>query len=246
MKKLGVTSQRLYQRTSKMKEEHGPMTTEEAAYVIAHQAGLDVGKYLDVDMTRRVRELVPRQAMPTTKAATGGRQNGTRSASIRIGADAQSVDALLSTTMAKDAQLMTQLYAKYYVLENSLRCVIGRILKHAHGAEWWDACAPTDVKNTVTDRKQQEKKKPWHGKRGQHEIYYSDFGDLRRLMEKNWSDFKDFFPSRPWITQRLCELETPRNIHAHHNPVGSRDQKRIDIYFQDWLDLLRSKMAELP
>jgi len=247
LSKLNVSPQRLSQKIKKMKDSHGPMSTEEAAYVIAHQAGLDVSKYLPSDVTERVRELIPlRIERPAAKAAHGSKTRSSRQVLIKIGTDAQCVDTLLSTSMAHDAERMTELHAKYYVLENSFRRVISRVLESAHGVNWWDTCVPTEVKDKVRMRRLQEDKTPWHGKRGQHEIFYSDFGDLRRLIEKNWPDFQRLFPSRPWITQRLDELEPPRNVHAHHNPVSKRDQQRIDLYFHDWVDLLRSKKAELP
>lgn len=244
LEKLNVTPQRLSQRAKRMKEEHGPMSTEEAVYVIAHVEGLDVSKYLSAEETSRVRELVPR--VPG-KSAGGGRSSEKRRQSrqvmIKIGSDAPAVDALLSTTMAKDAAKMAEIYPKFYVFENSLRCVIMRMLETAHGADWWTSRTPPAVQRGVEGRKREEEKRPWHGKRGQHEIFYSDFKDLRRLIDKNWPVFEPLFPNRPWITRILDELEPLRNVLAHHNPIGERDQKRLEIYFADWLDLLQSKRS---
>ena len=102
------------------------------------------------------------------------------------------------------------------------------------------------MQTNVTRRKEAETKTPWHGKRGAHEINYSDFGDLRSIIEKNWDSFSDLFPSRPWITQRLTELEPPRNVVAHNNPLSNSDRSRISLYYGDWMKLLQAKQADIP
>ena len=46
LEKLGVTRQRLSQKAKAIKVAHGPMSTDDAVYVLAHQAGFDLSKYL--------------------------------------------------------------------------------------------------------------------------------------------------------------------------------------------------------
>jgi hypothetical protein len=141
---------------------------------------------------------------------------------------------------------MANLYPVYYVLENSLRVVIMRVLENKYGKDWWYSRAPNPAKQRVDERKRDEENKPWHGKRGQHEIFYTDFGHLRSIIERNWEDFKEFFPTRAWITQKLEELETPRNIVAHHTPVSDTDLRRIEVYFKDWTALVKSRRRLIP
>lgn len=245
--RLGVTSQRLSQRITKLKKKSGPMSSEDAAYVIAHLEGFDLTRYLKPETVDRIRGLLPRSQ---TKSSTGTKQKEGKQrqsvTTIRIGSDLSQIDALLSATITKDAQNMAEVYPKYYVLENSIRIVIKRILEKTHGKDWWTTTVASDVQNTVADRKREEAKQPWHGKRGQHEIFYSDFKDLRKIIQKNWKDFKDLFPSQPWITQKLVELEHPRNVMAHHNPVSRTDLKRIELYFDDWLSLLKDRKDLIP
>lgn len=246
LKKLSVTSQRLSQRVGETKLARGPMTTPEATYVIAHFEGFDLSKYLASEVVERVRTLVSPARAASSAEQKGSRTGSKSRASIRIGADLPRVDAMLSTSIAKDAKRMASLYPKYYVLENSLRCVVQRILESHYGQDWWDKRASPEVKGKVKSRKAKEEAQPWHGKRGQHEIYYSDFGDLRRIIERNWSVFSDLFPTRAWITQKLDELETPRNIIAHHNPVSADDESRLNLYFRDWIALLGAKKDQVP
>ncbi len=237
---LRVTRQRLSQRVKKVKEKHGPMSTADATYVISHLEGLDLTKFLDAATVDRVRGLVPDGGSTASRNGSSRKRPPAR-LSVSIAGTVPKVDALLSTSVARDAQEMAKIYPIYYVIENSIRIVITRVLEKKYGMQWWDTRAPRPVQQRVAERKNSEAKKPWHGKRGAHEIFYSDFGDLRVIIEKNWSDFSSLFPSRQWITQRLDELEHPRNVLAHHNPVNKNDRKRVELYFHDWISLLGSK-----
>lgn len=244
--KLDVTPQRLSQRVGEVKSALGPMTTPEATYVIAHLEGFDLSKYLAQELVERVRMLVSSSDREPRVKKTSVRAGSNKEVVVRISSEIPKVDALLSTVLARDAKRMAALYPKYYVFENSLRCVIERILETKYGQDWWQKRASPKVKAKVRERRDKEVTQPWHGKRGQHEIYYSDFGDLRKIIERNWDDFADLFPTRSWITQKLDELEPPRNIIAHHNPVSADDERRLDLYFRDWIALLTVKKEQIP
>ena len=246
LERLSVTPQRLSQRVQKLKSEHGPMSTEYATYVIAHQNGLDLTKYLDSNIVEKIQTLVPR-AQQNAVATTREKKNRTKTqTTVIIDPNLPKIDAFLTTAIVKDAQKMANLYPKYYVLENSIRIVIMRILEKSHGVQWWQTRVKKSVRLTVADRMAREAEKPWHGKRGKHEIFYSNFGDLKSIITNNWSAFQDLFPSQAWITQKLEELEHPRNVMAHHNPVNSQDFKRIELYFDDWVALLKGKKHLIP
>ena len=131
LKHLGVSPQRLYQRGKNTKQKHGPMSTEEATYVIAHQEGLDLTKYLDPSTVDRVRNLIPNTDHQRIIARNTEKGKQSRRAQIRIKIEGAlpDVDVFLSSTIARDAQRMAKLYPAYYVLENSLRIVIKRIME---------------------------------------------------------------------------------------------------------------------
>jgi hypothetical protein len=248
LKKLGnVSAPRLSQLVGQIKRVYGPMTTEEGTYVLAHQRGLDLTKYLNTETVDRIRSMLPTSggltlAAPQTKAKV--RAAATRP--IRVAPKLEVVDAMLSPRAAEDASRMADVYPKMYVLENSLRSVISRVLAAKHGKGWWSKCAPVEVRKKVQERKDAESKKPWHGKRGSHEIYYSDFADLRKLITGNWEEFKGIFPTQQWITQKLEELEPPRNVIAHNNPLSKTDQTRIELYSDDWIALLNAQRGAIP
>jgi hypothetical protein len=240
LSRLGCSPQALSKRAKVIKKNHGPMSTEDAVYLIAHKKGIDLSKYLEKSIVDGVRNLVPQEGQGReTQLRT--RNAGERTILIKIDTNIPAVDAMLSTSLADDMKKMAQLYPLQYLLENSLRVVIKRVLEKKHGPGWWEGKVNKRTKDDVTDRKLKEAKQPWHGKRGQHEIYYSDFTDLKKIIFKNWDDFKDIFPSQPWIFQKLDELEHPRNVIAHNNPLGKDDTKRIELYFSDWMNLLKQK-----
>lgn len=248
LQKLGVTPQRLSQRVAQVKRLYGPMSTEDGTYVLAHQEGLDLTKYLDQKSVDRVRGLLPTTAAATTPSPARPKRTATAQSSraVRIAPSLELVDAMLPGTVAEDASRMATVYPKMYIFENSIRNVIIRVLRAKHGRDWWSKSAPAGVQKKVADRKAQEAKKPWHGKRGTHEIYYSDFGDLRDLITSNWTEFEPIFLKQAWITQRLDELEPPRNIVAHNNPLSKNEENRVDLYFNDWIALLNDRRGVVP
>jgi hypothetical protein len=242
----GVSHQRLSQLVAKIKRTHGPMTTEEATYVLAQQRGLPLDDYLDGPTMDRVRTLVPRTLESEAPAPRKGNRSSSKKITITINSDVRQLDQLLSVTLASDARDMASVYPKYYVLENTVRYVIKRVLEKKHGLDWWASKVAKRVKDEVASRILKEQKQPWHGKRGQHEIFYSDFHDLINIINANFGDFKHIFPSQQWITQKLEELEHPRNVLAHHNPLSIQDKKRIELYYQDIITLLFSKKDQIP
>ena len=187
--KLGVTKQRLSQKVSDMKRKRGPIASEEAAYVIAHLEGIDLSRYLDKETIGHIRGLVPRESaapiLATPAPSEGTRRRGQ---SVRIAAGLPTVNIELAPSVLQDAKRMSQIYAKTYLSENSVRSVIVRVMTAKHGKDWSTRVAPAAVQRLVEGRKANEAKKPWHGKRAAHEIYYTDFGDLRKIILSQWDD----------------------------------------------------------
>lgn len=245
---LRISPQRLSERVANVKRQHGPMNTEEGAYVLAHLNGMDLSKYLDRETVDRIREMVPRGggAQPASPSASAPTPPARATRPVRVGTAAPAVNLLLPTAVSNDASRMAELYPRMYLLENSIRNVIQRVMTAKRGKDWWTTCVSREIQKRVQDRQDKEAKAPWHGKRGTHSIYYSDFSDLKNIIVKNWADFLDVLPSQPWITQRLEELEPARNTLAHHNPVPEKEQKRLDIYFDDWAALIAAKEAVIP
>src|SRR2546430_16584592 len=55
LKKLGdISQQALSQRAKTVKKRYGPMSTEDAVYVIAYEHGIDISKRLDPETVQRI------------------------------------------------------------------------------------------------------------------------------------------------------------------------------------------------
>jgi hypothetical protein len=111
--KLGVSHQRLSQRVAQVKRNYGPMSTEDGTYVLAHQEGLDLTKYLDQATVDRVRSLLPSAPVPaTTGSRARQRTNAATSRPVRIAPSLELVDAMLPSSVAEDARRMATVYPK--------------------------------------------------------------------------------------------------------------------------------------
>lgn len=126
-------------------------------------------------------------------------------------------------------------YLAFFCLENSVRELVAERLNESHGSNWWDDCASSQVRGKVSKRQEKEGRERWHVRRGEQEIYYTDFGDLKSLITNHFTDFEDLFPDQNWVSLRLDELEASRNVIAHCNVLDDRELGRISLYLQDWI-----------
>ena len=126
-------------------------------------------------------------------------------------------------------------YLAFFCLENSVRELISERLSENHGTDWWNARVSTSIRERVQKRQEKEGKNRWHMRRGEQQIFYTDFGDLKSIIQNNWTDFEDLFPDQNWIAGKLDELEASRNIIAHSNTLEGRELDRIRLYLEDWI-----------
>ena len=159
---------------------------------------------------------------------------------VRPPTDSKSIERLVklenfSPNVRSNAVKALPVYIAFFCFENSVRELVKDRLTENYGSDWWSHCATRGIKDRVESRKEKEGKNRWHSQRGQHEIYYTDFGDLKSLIYNFYSDFEDLFPDRNWIVTRLEEMENSRNIIAHNNNLERREQDRIKLYLEDWI-----------
>lgn len=251
--KLDVTPQRLSQLVGKRKAEL-PMSTEQAVYTLAHEHGIDVSKHLGGDGTAEVRALV---AQLRSRAAEGPApakpkaRNGSAPRPVLITIAGINVERLpgLTAAHAKEAELMAEkVYPALYVFENSARDLISRVLKSGVGDDWWDKVVPRKVKDKAAGRKRDEKKDPWHGKRGAALIDYLDLTDLPSIVSAPlaWPHMKAFFDRPSWFEELVNELNVSRRVAAHMNPLEPDDVKNVEAAFRKWGKVLRAKADLIP
>lgn len=142
----------------------------------------------------------------------------------------------LSPSDISDAFKMSGLYVILHCYENSVRCLIEKVLSDELGDDWWDKAANDHMKNLVKGRKEAEEKKRWLSPRGQASpLYYLGWGDLEKLIRKYESLFLPYVGELRFVESRFGDLESLRHIVAHHGVLPSDDDfQRVKLSFRDW------------
>ncbi len=128
---------------------------------------------------------------------------------------------------------MLKAYYNLYILENTLRLFIENTAKSKYGDDYWGKLTiKTKIERTIKTRKDNEKKNKWLNFRGESNIFYLDFIDLRSVLISNWNIFNDYFPNQEWITNRISELYDIRNRIAHNSFIylSEIEQQTIETY----------------
>lgn len=252
--KLGITRQALSER-AKVLKRRTPMTTEDATYVIAHQAGIDIGRHLDHETLARVRAITDALSAPTAARSDNGRPSKSsdtttsrRTVELTIAPLAPAGLPGMSPTHAMEAKRMAEtVYPLLYVFENSARDLISSVLEARTGKSWWDEIAPKRLKTKAADRIASEGREAWHGARGAHPISYLDLTDLPDLVNtpRAWKHFVDVFPRPHWFDGVVDDMNVSRRVVAHMNPIGADDARLVAAGFAKWSKLLRARVDRI-
>ena len=225
----------IYSRIQKIRREFGyAITREEASYILAGNLGVDIAKYLPGEELKNIRKLIQNLPIGGDVIAT---KNEPRSKKEVFEIKIKGINInlpFLPKIIAKQSHEMSENYQSLYIFENLIRFFIRVTLESKYGTDWWDVKVPSKIVTKVKNRKEKENENRWHSKRNVHNIFYTDFGDLKDVIISNWDIFEDFFPDQHWIASKLQELELSRNIIAHNNPLPKKETDRIKLYFEDW------------
>ena len=228
LKILSISPQALSKRTQRVKKDYGPMTTEEAVYVIAHNLGIDLSRYLPIAILDRVRSLLPKEIKSL--------QSDMRSAK-KIKQEKISYPLVTRTQINVANNLGMQIYPKLYVLENSIRNLIVNHLE-AIEVDWWENYVPLKIRNNVSRTMIKEKHYAYREKRGINPISYANFSDLCVIILENKPIFKDVILDFEWFKVKMQEIYMVRNNIAHCVAISSDDKARLNLFFGDWSRLL--------
>jgi len=227
-----MPSRTVYRKIEEVRQAYGySISKEDAAYLLAGSLMIDISKYLSIKEIERLRKInVNPIQIKELRLKSKSRSNflilKINDLSIEI--------SFLPKKIINDCNNMAECYQIFFFFENLMRYFILNIFKSkSNKTDWWNQAVPADIKKNVKNRKLIENKNLWHIKRGSHNIFYTDFGDLNAIIINNWDIFKEYFPNQHWITSRLKELELSRNIIAHNNPLPKKEIDRIKIYFHD-------------
>jgi hypothetical protein len=232
--KIKVSQPALSRRAKRLKETYGPMTTDEAVYVIAHMEGLDVSKYLPLAAVDRVRSLVPRSepVRPVERSSTTSKK--------KLKPPTSKPYPLLSTAISSQAYTLgTDVFPIMFQLENSIRLLIEKVLSKS-GADWWVTRVHPDVQGNVQRTINREKRYPYRDRRGNHPLYYANFDDLKKIIidPSNKPDFQLIIMDFDWFKVKMDEVYMARNNLAHCVPLPKDDIARILLFHRDWARLL--------
>jgi len=252
LEKLGISVQALSQRAQKMKRLNA-MTTEEAHYVIAQQNEIILDKYLDSKTIERVGELMQRLQPSPQSGGNEKRQissTKTRSEKLRIiviPKEFEIEDPILSKTKALQAKEMAAFYPLLYVLENSIRELIDKVMISIEGENWWVLKAPSGLKKTVEKRMADEIKNSWHQRRGSQPIDYLDLNQLPALVRQISAHIiPDLIPSIEWFNQFIEEVYKSRCVICHMNPLDKNNIVALKVRFKQWQKQIKAKFALIP
>jgi len=118
-------------------------------------------------------------------------------------------------------ELCTEADGQISELERSMRVLISTILERKFGSSW--------EKSSGVTRERLEKWKEKRGRRtGERLIDYSDFFDLRNIIDKNWEMFANCFENRKRTDIFLTQLESFRNELKHSRGI-TREQTMLCI-----------------
>jgi len=144
---------------------------------------------------------------------------------------------------------MAAIYPLLYVLENSMRELIKRVMYARYGTDWWNTQLASgklkNVQQKAADRMKTETQRKWHQRRGAHPIDYVDFGDLGQIITGRQADFiPAIVEDVPWITHLMRELEPSRNVVCHMNPLDSGNITDLKSWFRKWERIVTQGLAD--
>ncbi len=251
LKKLEISRPTLSKRAAKLKQHLADLTTENAVYIIASDAGLRLNRYLTKEELKSVADaqnkLAPilRSRFPAAKDASTSRPATKGNAVImqfptRFSCD----DPLMTRAQIADAVMMARVYPYLYILENSLRNFIVKAMEKYIGSDWWALSTKKGgLKDRVEQRRSEDKKNAWHQKRSDRDIDYLNFIDLKLLLNKIDQQLCDdnIIPKRRWINDIIDEVYESRCVLCHMNPLIKDNISMIKLRFRQWNKQIKAK-----
>ena len=130
---------------------------------------------------------------------------------------------------------MATVYSLIAAFENSVRELIKKVLIEAKTEKWWEEAVSESIRTKTQTRIDAEDKFKWHGSRGTDPLYYTEMGDLSKIIRQNWDAFEPHVRNMEWATQVLDIIEKSRNVIMHSGELSDMDIERVAINIRDWL-----------
>jgi hypothetical protein len=248
--KTGLSTRTTYTKIKETRKQHGGfIALAQAAAIYAEHVGIRVQKYFPPDFLEKLVPLtIPKPVSAALLPQKGFRTNGQRPIIIKFGNKPIESIPFLTPQIAKDAEEMAyDVYPHIYLFENSLRQLILEVMSSHFGTDWWcETNVNREVIRKVSDRKKAEGTKRWHGKRGDHDIFYTDLDDLKTILNRHYNLFNAYFDDQNQMNTILNEVESLRNIIAHSNRLDPDDIERLRTTFKIWVKKLSPVPETIP
>jgi hypothetical protein len=141
------------------------------------------------------------------------------------------VKALLSKEIIDKGKEMAEVYMYLYYIENFIRGFIEEVMKNNQ------IRIPVKVQNTINNMKAQEADKKYLPIRGNNDLYYCDFIQLKDIItgSGNWDVFKAYFPNQNehWLNVMISELYSIRCLVAHNSYVSDHERRSLRVYYEN-------------
>lgn len=242
--KLGKTNLQIGKSVSAMAMRKG-ISSEVALVLFARKHNISAGtaqRKLSQDKQAEIRSIISAINVPVMPIKQKSKSIKSKAFNSRDGF----FDPYLSvSTYANLNDISREAYSILFILENSLRSFISKVLFEQYGESWWleieKKKALLDIIKKVSNRKSNESENWYHTKRGAHEIYYTDYSELLEIIKKFESEFLKYFKKgvEKNLLGKLYELVPTRNIVAHNNPITRDDFDRLKIHAKDWIKYMQ-------
>lgn len=225
---------------SRTKKRHDLRSIDQAAcyYIKRHGLDINVSSVID-DVTRKA---VQDYFRPPEDHGT---QSLAKAATRRRTRIVGPADPFLDDGVVRAANSNVEIYPVVYLFENSVRTFVVRVMEKNFGTNWWTDKVHPKIQERVEIRRLAEKQAPWHSKRGADPIYYTDIGDLEKIMNTFSREFRKVLPKFDHAIVWIDEIEKTRNILAHNNRVAKKDMDRLKLFAHDWSECAKDVYERL-
>lgn len=151
--------------------------------------------------------------------------------------DAIPLPPFVDSEKREQLKMMTGVYARLFMLENSMRGMIEHILREKFSDDWWEKAASASMKKKHADRISNEAKNKWAPARSDFgPLYALDWPDLITIIRKHPDEFNKYIGTVNFL-HRYDDAGTFRNIVAHNGVLKNKDDfELIKIYYNNWIN----------
>jgi len=138
---------------------------------------------------------------------------------------------------------MTEVYFNLFIFENYLRNFIEEVSIQVYGIKYWEKLKiKPKIGKKIRNRKKNESLYKWLSTRGNSDLFYTDFDELRLIISSNWEIFKSHFPKENWIIIYLEDLYKIRNKIAHNIPIEKTERNTVETHLNNIYNQLEADL----